>query len=128
MNLTPKEHGLIRGAIRRVFSRSDRRRLVIEAALISHTDPFRPRVKRWGLCALCKTPTPKSYLEVDHIKPVIKVTEAAIDIPIEVFIERLWCPVSNLQAVCQTCHKVKSAAENKERRARKKRKYGRTRK
>lgn len=120
MKLTPKEHALIRGAIRRVFSRSDLRRSVIEAALITHQDPSRPRVKRWGRCNLCQIPTPKSYLEVDHIKPVIKVTEKAIDVPVHTFIERLWCDKDNLQAVCIICHKSKSIFENRERRIKKK--------
>jgi len=120
MKLSPKEHSLIRGAIRRVFSRSDLRRAVIEEALITHSDPTRPRVKRWGRCKLCLKPTPKSYLEVDHINPVIKTTETALTVPLEIFIQRLWCEQKNLQALCSPCHKTKSLCENRERRINKK--------
>jgi hypothetical protein len=43
--VTSKERGLLKGAIRRVFSRSDLRRKVIELSRIDHTDSTRPRVK-----------------------------------------------------------------------------------
>jgi len=114
--LTTKDKGLLRGGIRRVFSRSALRIAVIDACLIKHTDVSRSRVKAWGKCNDCKKPTPKSYLVVDHILPVISIEETADVITFDEFIDRLWCHPSNLQALCKECHEVKTQAENKLRR------------
>ena len=71
--ITKKERGLIKGALRRVFSRSELRQKIVSASLIDHSDPKRTRVKNWCVCNLCKQPTPKSYVAVDHIVPIISL-------------------------------------------------------
>jgi len=120
--ITTKELGLIKGALRRVFSRSDLRRSIIEAAIIPHTDLSRPRVKSWGLCAVCKKPTPKSYLVVDHILPLVPLDQAFEEMSMDTFLDRLWCDPSNLQPICPEDHLQKSKEENKIRRVLKKEK------
>lgn len=115
--ITPKERNLIKGAIRRVFSRSDLRRAVIGSCIVVHNDPSRPRVKTWCLCPSCKGFIPKSYMQVDHIIPVIKVTESLESLTWDEVVDRLWCEYTNLKAICITCHTLKTKEENRARRA-----------
>lgn len=118
--ITPKERGLLKGAIRRVFSRSDLRRKVIEKARIEHTDPTRPRVTKWGRCAVCLTPTAMYQMAVDHVDPIIPTTSSLEHMLWGEVVDRTWCPEDNLQAICPSCHKAKTKAENDERRKHKK--------
>ena len=119
--LTAQERSLIKGALRRVFARSDlRRQAIAKSVLPKHVDASRPRVKTWCYCPECKQPTPKSYKEVDHLKPVIGIKETLEGLSWDLIISRIWCDASNLKAICKVCHKVKTLAENKARRAWKK--------
>jgi 5-methylcytosine-specific restriction endonuclease McrA len=120
--ITKKERNLIKGAMRRVFSRSELRRKVVDASLIEHSDPKRTRVKRWCLCNSCKKPIPKSYVAVDHIQPLIAVHETFEDVSLDIVVDRLWCEEHNLQVLCEECHKAKTSLENKSRRLYKKEK------
>lgn len=120
--ITKKEHGLLKGAVRRVFSRSELRRKVMDAAEVKHSDPKHPRVTKWVICAVCNKPTPKYKAACDHVLPVIPVDTAFEDMLIDTVVDRLWCEEHNLQAICKDCHDVKTKAERKERTANKKRK------
>lgn len=119
--ITPKERNLIKGSIRRVFARSELRRQVIDACMIKgHSDSKRQRVKSWGKCNGCGQPTPKSYLIVDHIVPVISTYSSLEEMTWDEVINNMWCNIGNLQALCEECHKVKTKLENKLRREYKK--------
>lgn len=120
--ITKKERALIKGALRRVFSRSELRRQALDKALVKdYHDPSRKRVTRWGRCTECQKLEPAYLLEVDHIEPVQRPGEALEDLSLDTLAEeRLWCDERNLRAICKPCHKLKSASENKERRALKK--------
>jgi len=120
--ITAKERGLIKGALRRVFSRSDLRRKVMATAIIEHYDNTRPRVKRWGSCRECKKPTPFYTMELDHKEPIIPVTSSLEQLDWSTLIDRIWCVEENLVPLCKPCHKMKSAAEAKIRRKNKKEK------
>lgn len=109
--ITNKERNLIKGALRRAFSRSDLRKAVVAACIIEHSDPSRPRVKTWARCQKCAKPEAKSYMEVDHINPVIPVTSSLAEMSIEELVDRLWCDPANLQCLCVTCHDEKTALE-----------------
>ncbi len=115
-----KEKQLVKGAIRRVFSRSELRKLVMEQSKITYTDPNRPRVKKWSKCPECKQLTPTYLMEVDHILPVVGLSEKLEDLSWDTLIDRVWCSIDNLKAICKVCHKIKSKAEQKERRRLKK--------
>lgn len=56
------------------------------------------------------------YCDVDHVEPVVPVTGWD---SWDSFMERLFCEEDNLQALCKSCHKVKTMAEAKKRRAHK---------
>jgi 5-methylcytosine-specific restriction endonuclease McrA len=119
--ISARERGLLKGAIRRTFSRSDLRRSCIEASVIpGHSDPSRPKVKMWCRCAVCNKPEAKSYMQADHIIPVIPITSTLEHMSWDAVIDRHWCAPENLQAVCIPCHKLKTKEENKLRREHKK--------
>src|ERR1017187_3371000 len=91
-NISAKERGLIKGAIRRVFSRSDLRKAVIEASIIEgYTDETRKRVKTWCECALCGKREAKSNMECDHIDPIIPLETSLEQMNWDTVINRIWC-------------------------------------
>ena len=113
--ISKKERNLIKGAIRRVFSRSDLRRLVVDSSLINHVDHSRPRVKNWCECGICKQPTAKSYMQVDHIDPIVPVNSSLEKMSWDEVVDRTWCVQNNLQAICEECHSKKTSEERKQR-------------
>ena|ERR1700677_28804 len=119
--MTKKEMGLLKGAIRRVFSRSELRKKVLDTVKIEHSDPDRPRVRKWSRCPECKQPTASYQMQLDHTIPVIYIGETLQDLSWNVLIdERIWCEESNLRPLCLTCHKLKSKLEGVQRRKAKK--------
>lgn len=90
--LSPKDIEKIRRAIRLVWSWSHPRRLCILRA--NGPDGF-------PICEACKLKVPKIY--PDHISPVGDVDAG--------FIERLFCPSKDLQALCRSCHAKKTRME-----------------
>lgn len=119
--LTKKDLALIKGALRRAFTRSELHKEVLTASIVQHEDPKRPKVKTWCKCEGCGRPEAKSYMQVDHIVPVVKIEEVGCNIPIDVLVNRIWCEKELLQILCKTCHTIKTQGENKSRRAYKKR-------
>lgn len=106
--------------MRRAFSRSDLHQRVLDASVIEHSDPKRPRVKTWCRCNSCKLPEARSYMAVDHIDPLIPLHLSFEQMSLDVVVDRLWCEEHNLQVLCETCHDDKSAAEREERKRLKK--------
>lgn len=119
--LTKKEQGLLKGAFRRVFSRSDLRKEVLDFHSVEYHDPKRPRVKRWSWCNECGEVVPSYTLAVDHIQPVVPLTSSLENMSADDLLNAVWCARVNLQGLCQDCHKQKSKAEMKLRRENKKR-------
>jgi 5-methylcytosine-specific restriction endonuclease McrA len=113
--ITPRERGLLKGAIRRVFARSELRKQVLMAAIVEFSDPLRTRVKTWVQCAICGGLEAKSYAVVDHIDPVIPVNKSFEEMSLDEVVDRMWCSIDNLQIVCETCHSIKTKEENKQR-------------
>jgi 5-methylcytosine-specific restriction endonuclease McrA len=115
--ITKKERALLKGAIRRVFSRSELRRKALDRALVKdYHDPSRKRVTRWGKCSICSKLEPAYLLEVDHLEPVQPLGVTLEEMAWDTVIDNVWCDENKLQAVCKPCHKAKSKQENKERR------------
>ncbi len=115
--VTQKEKGLIKGALRRVFSRSDLRKAVLQASIAMYSDALRARVKKWSRCNSCKELHPTYLCEVDHISPVIKFDEKSIELDANTLIDRIWCEEHNLQVLCESCHDEKTAIETRARKA-----------
>lgn len=109
--MTPKERNLVKGALRRVFSRSELRQQAIAASRIQHSDPERPRVKKWSMCPLCEKPTPSYLMQVDHVEPIVPVNKTLEEMSWDEVVKRIWCDAGNLLAVCIPCHLLKSKQE-----------------
>jgi 5-methylcytosine-specific restriction endonuclease McrA len=113
--ITKRERGLLKGALRRVFSRSELRQKVLNTADIQHHDLSRPRVKKWSRCPVCYTAVPKYTMVVDHIDPVIPINSSFELMSLDTVVDRLWCIENNLQPLCEPCHTKKTKVEREER-------------
>lgn len=117
----PKERNLIKGAIRRVFSRSELRNKAIEKSLVKdYYDPQRPRVTKWCQCPKCGKMEARYKMQVDHERPVVPVGRSLEEMNWDEVIDRLWCDEENLIPMCIPCHALKTKEESKERRRLKK--------
>ncbi len=115
--VSPKERNLVKGAIMRIFSRSELRRETINLSVIKgYKDPSRPRVTKWSLCRSCNIPTPTYLMDVDHVVPKISVDRSLEEMTWDELVDNTWCDISNLSPICRPCHRAKSKLENKERR------------
>lgn len=92
--LGPLEIKKIRTALRLVWHRSRARKLCVDRCV--GKDGF-------AVCEKCKKKTPA--LKVDHIIPCGAVDGG--------FIDRLFCPSSELQGFCKQCHDEKTALEKR---------------
>jgi 5-methylcytosine-specific restriction endonuclease McrA len=112
------ENAVIRGALRRAFSRSPVVREVLHEG--------RREVPRWRKdktravkdavqyqCQVCGEWVGSTKVQVDHIEPVIRVDGTWCGW--EDFIKRLFCDKSNLQRICLECHGQKSLRERQQR-------------
>jgi len=92
--LGPEDKKKLRSAIRQVWSWSHPRRLCVKRA--TRDDDF-------AVCEKCYAVVPKVF--PDHIKAV-----GALD---SGFIERMFCPSAELQALCKKCHAKKTREDAK---------------
>ena len=67
-------------------------------------------------CVGCNEEFTAKGVVVDHIEPVIPVGIGFTTW--DEYIERMFCPVENLQVLCGDCHDVKSKEERKQRKIR----------
>lgn len=70
------------------------------------------RIAEHYKCAGCGEGFPAKEVQVDHIIPIVPVTGFT---NWDDLIDRLFCEKDNLQVLCLTCHKAKSALEKQER-------------
>lgn len=115
--LTPKDRGLIKGAVRRAFARSALHREVLIRQKVPHADPTRPRVKTWYECQGCKKKFAGFQLSVDHINPIVPVDTTLEHMTWDELINNTWCDEKYLQTLCDTCHDTKTEEERKQRKA-----------
>ncbi len=60
-------------------------------------------------CATCEKLYVAKDVQVDHIEPVVSPSEGFVSW--DVYIQRLYCDETNLQVLCTSCHKKKTASE-----------------
>jgi 5-methylcytosine-specific restriction endonuclease McrA len=118
--MTPKEKNLLKGAFRRVFARSELRAKALNKTRIEHSDINRPRVTKWSYCESCGIVFPTYQATVDHIEPVVPLDSSFEQMDLNSLGVAMWCDESNLQVLDDSCHKIKSKLENKQRREHKK--------
>ena len=66
------------------------------------------RVAKHYECKKCKQLFTSTNVTVDHIVPVVG-PEGFVSW--DMFIERLFCPIKNLQCLCKPCHALKTKKE-----------------
>lgn len=64
-------------------------------------------------CSKCRQGFIEKDTQVDHIEPVISVVDGFISI--DVYAQRMFCPVENLTILCKPCHKIKTKLEQEQR-------------
>ena len=110
----------IRGANRRLFARSPSVREKLEQSRQEFprykkdgTLAKKPWVKRQ--CEVCNNWVGSTQIAIDHIDPVVPPDgfPPGFDMweRITLFLKRLWCDVSNLQRICDSCHNKKTQEE-----------------
>jgi len=109
--ITQKERGLLKGALRRVFSRSELRKAALDRVSITFNHPDRPRVTKWGFCERCGVIDASYKLEVDHLNPVIPLYSSLSETTLDELADRIWCEIEQLNVLCESCHKEKTSAE-----------------
>lgn len=64
-------------------------------------------------CETCNGIFKQKEIQIDHIEPVVDLDGFE---GWEIYISRLFCDSSNLQALCKPCHLIKTNIENAKRR------------
>lgn len=64
-------------------------------------------------CAACKKLYVATDVQVDHIKPVVDPKKGFVSW--DVYINRMFCEIEDLQVMCKPCHKIKTDQEKLER-------------
>jgi 5-methylcytosine-specific restriction endonuclease McrA len=100
-------------AMKRVFSRSDRRRRILNAAVAKTKKG--PRGGKMYLCKTCRRAFAGKDVQVDHIDPVVPIGKKGVYMSFDEIADRIYCDPKNLQVLCKPCHKHKSAIEAGER-------------
>lgn len=100
----------VRSAIRKAFTRSDYYKEFLAMHRIEWYAGKRKRVSYE--CKKCKEKVSSSDINVDHIIPIGRGVYNGIE-DAHYFYSLVFCPYSNLQILCKTCHKQKSAQERK---------------
>ena len=101
----------IKGAIRKLFTRSD----LYKEVLINSIHPT-IKGKRGGkqyICSVCGNTFQQKDIQVDHINPVIPIGKKIDDLDYNDIYNNIFCGKDNLQVVCKDCHKIKSTEERK---------------
>jgi 5-methylcytosine-specific restriction endonuclease McrA len=104
---------IIKGALRRVMSRSPVIRTIKEKAV--HPTEKGKRGGKQYVCASCKATFAGNEVQVDHIKPVLRIQESVHDLDYNMLVKRIFCNPRNLQVLCKECHKTKTKEENRKR-------------
>lgn len=101
-----KTNAYIKSAFRKIWRWSQERREALCQARIA---------RNVYKCKLCSKEFGNKEITVDHIQPVVEIKKGFKGW--QVYYERMFVPVEGLQVICKSCHKIKSLAENKLRRA-----------
>ena len=67
------------------------------------------RMAQHYTCADCKKNYPATDVQVDHIEPVVDPVVGFVSW--DVYIDRMFCEVHNLQVLCKKCHTKKTKLE-----------------
>lgn len=105
-NISAKERGMIRSALRKIWMWSKVRKQV----------KARSKVGRAYICEMCGASCKYNEIDIDHIEAVGATPGSRLadaNVTWDTFISRLFCPPSNLRAICKVCHAKVTASQRK---------------
>jgi hypothetical protein len=103
---------VLRGGMRRFPAKYETLNAAFSA---TKENPKTKRQAKHYRCNICKGEFPGKDIEIDHIEPVVDPDVGFVSW--DLFIERLYCKMENLQAVCKECHKEKTKNERTSRKS-----------
>ena len=105
----------VRGQMRRMW-KDNPVRIDFKKAALRPVSPeektkkvFHPSTKNVGQCYLCGEWFAGSKLEVDHLNPAGSCKDYQTSLSF--FDAQVFCPPSNMDLVCKTCHPIKTYAD-----------------
>lgn len=112
-SITRKDLQAIRGALRTAFIRSDYKKeflksITIEKYKLKKDGTKYNKATKYFECCNCRQLHFLKDCRVDHIEPIGQYFDYDHT---AAFIDRLWCGYDNLQGLCDSCHKEKTAFE-----------------
>jgi hypothetical protein len=107
--LDKKTLSLIISALRKSFAYNSPE---YTAALDKVVDQSGPKGGRRWKCEGCGGKSARKDIFIDHIEPLVPLNTNVSNLSFKQLYERCWTNRNNLQVLCYTCHRVKSAKEN----------------
>jgi len=96
--MKPEVRNYIKAALRRTWGRSRQRTAALKSAKVGYGQ---------YKCAKCEKTHRRKHIQVDHKTPVGRFVN------FDTYIERLFCPATELQVLCEGCHKTKTKKDKK---------------
>ena len=109
-------------AVKKCFSRSQQAKKFKYKSVVKGEKG--KRGGKIGECSICKAHLPMYTLQIDHVNPIVPVMIPGKYMSFIMLFNRTFCPESNLQVICKSCHDKKSKKEQAQRvKWRKRKKY-----
>ena len=100
----------VTSALRAASRRWPVKYLALKHALVGRkTNKKTGKLAQHFKCNACNEAFVAADVQVDHIAPVVDPAKGFISW--DIYIDRLFCEIDNMQVMCKPCHKVKSATE-----------------
>ena len=58
------------------------------------------------VCSVCNQAFKPVDIQIHHKDPVVPYDMRKMDMSLQLYIERVYCPIENLVVVCKPCHKT----------------------
>lgn len=108
-----RKHSFIVSVLRQGTRRWPAKYLTLNAAKTEkRINPASKRLAQFYLCAGCAGEFPAKEISIDHIHPVVGPDGFTTW---DEYVNRMYCEADNMQALCRTCHGIKTKAEKGER-------------
>jgi len=100
----------VTSALRAASRRWPVKYLALKQALIGRkTNKKTGKLAQHFKCNACNEAFVAADVQVDHISPVVDPAKGFISW--DIYVDRLFCEIDNMQVLCVPCHKLKSATE-----------------
>jgi len=104
----------IKGGLRTLSRKWPPKYETLKRAMVGRRlDPTTGKMSNRYQCAGCGNLFKATEVQVDHIDPVVSVTDGFIDW--NEYIMRMFCEADGLQVLCSECHGIKTQNERQQR-------------